>query len=96
MRPTFRIAAALAACLLMTGCAWTKGWMTGWTKEKGPVTIGAIYNLNGAQMNLDIPSSEGAQLAVDRVNKDGGVLGRPISLQLVHLRQGFKVGESKL
>ncbi len=83
MRPTFRIAAALAACLLMTGCAWTKGWMTGWTKEKGPVTIGAIYNLNGAQMALDIPSSEGARLAVGRANKDGGVLGRKVTLEVV-------------
>jgi branched-chain amino acid transport system substrate-binding protein len=79
MRPKFTMTAALVVCLLLVGCAWIKGWTT----EKGPITIGAVYNLNGAQMTLDLPSSEGAQLAVDRANKDGGVLGRPVRLQVI-------------
>lgn len=48
-----------------------------------PVTIGAFYNLTGAQENLDIPSAEGARLAVDEANKGKGVLGRPVTLILV-------------
>jgi branched-chain amino acid transport system substrate-binding protein len=67
--------AALFSCLLMTACAWTG--------DKSPIVIGAIYNLNGAQMSLDLPSSEGAQLAVDRANKSGGVLGRRVSLKVI-------------
>jgi branched-chain amino acid transport system substrate-binding protein len=76
LRIRFGVPAALLACLSVTACAW-------WSGDKGPITVGAIYNLNGAQMLLDIPSSEGAQLAVDRANEDGGVLGRKIVLQVV-------------
>lgn len=42
--------------------------------------IGAIYNLTGEQRNLDIPSSQGAQLAMDEINASGGILGRPSTL----------------
>ena len=49
---------------------------------KAPLTveIGAIYNLTGNQAELDIPSSQGAVLAVDQMNRKGGVLGRPVRL----------------
>jgi branched-chain amino acid transport system substrate-binding protein len=48
-----------------------------------PVVIGAVYNLHGVQTNLDVPSAQGAQLAVDEANRDGGVLGRPTELVVV-------------
>lgn len=48
-----------------------------------PVFIGAMYNLTGGQKDLDIPSSRGAKLAVDGMNKAGGVLGRKVALVLV-------------
>jgi branched-chain amino acid transport system substrate-binding protein len=48
-----------------------------------PVVIGAMYNLTGGQRNLDIPSSQGARLAVDLVNAAKGVLGRQVDLVLV-------------
>jgi hypothetical protein len=40
--------------------------------------IGAIYNLTGGQHDLDIPSSQGARLAVDLAN-EGGRRSRPPS-----------------
>lgn len=46
------------------------------------MTIGAIYNLTGAQKNLDIPSSQGAILAVEQLNDKGGLLGHKITLIL--------------
>jgi branched-chain amino acid transport system substrate-binding protein len=49
---------------------------------KEPVILGAIYNLSGAQASLDIPSSQGAQLAVDETNREGGLLGRHVLLVL--------------
>ncbi|MCF8468821.1 MAG: ABC transporter substrate-binding protein [Sneathiella sp.] len=50
-------------------------------QEKDPsMTIGAIYNLTGSQKNLDIASSEGAQLAADEINAKGGLLGKPLNL----------------
>jgi branched-chain amino acid transport system substrate-binding protein len=49
---------------------------------RAPLVVGAIYNLTGAQAVLDVPSAEGARLAVDEVNRGGGVLGRHIELAL--------------
>ena len=55
-------------------------------EQKGPddqsIVIGAIYNLTGPQSGLDIPSSEGAQLAVEQINSGGGLLGRSLYLAL--------------
>ena len=46
-----------------------------------PIHIGALYNLTGSQASLDGPSLDGARLAVDRINADGGLLG----LSLIHI-----------
>jgi len=50
--------------------------------QERPVVIGAMYNLTGAQKNLDVPSSEGARLAVAEANRVGGVLNRQVKLVL--------------
>ena len=47
------------------------------------MTIGAIYNLTGEQKSLDIPSSQGVELALEKLNATGGVLGRKVLLKLV-------------
>jgi branched-chain amino acid transport system substrate-binding protein len=49
----------------------------------GPIKIGAIYNLTGAQAPLDVPSANGAKLAIKEINAAGGVLGRQVELVLV-------------
>ena len=48
-----------------------------------PVVIGAMFNLTGGQKDLGLPTSEGARLAVDLANADGGVLGRHVNMILV-------------
>jgi branched-chain amino acid transport system substrate-binding protein len=45
-----------------------------------PIKIGAIYNLTGGMASLDVPSANGAKLAVKEINDAGGVLGRTIDL----------------
>jgi branched-chain amino acid transport system substrate-binding protein len=47
-----------------------------------PIVLGALYSLKGGQAALDVPSSRGARLAVDEINRAGGVLGRPVQLVL--------------
>jgi len=47
------------------------------------ITLAAIYNLSGGQAGLDVPSWQGAKLAVAEANESGGVLGRPVDLLLV-------------
>ena len=46
------------------------------------IKIGAIYNLEGSQSPLDLPSSRGAMLAVQEINALGGIDGREIELIL--------------
>lgn len=46
------------------------------------VKIGAIYNLEGSQSPLDLPSANGAMLAVKEINAHGGINGREIELIL--------------
>ena len=64
------------ASTLLLAAAVTLACATGGQAAEQPVAIGAVYNLTGGQQDLDIPSSRGARLAVDRANAQGGVLGR--------------------
>lgn len=82
MRTLSTVVVMFMASLLNAGCAGM---------NEPPITIGALYNLTGAQKNLDKPSSEGASLAVNEANKDGGVLGRSLKLLLVDGRTQTRV-----
>jgi len=48
-----------------------------------PLVLGSVYNLHGFQADLDVPSSQGAQLAVAERNRQGGLLGRQVKLVTV-------------
>ena len=78
MRSGFRpaVATALFALLSFAGPS-----SAGADDQK--VVIGAMFNVTGGQRDLDLPSSEGARLAVDLANASGGVLGRPVKMVLV-------------
>ena len=71
-------AAGLAALGGLSACGDT-GIING-DKSPEPIHIGAIFDLSGAQSSLDIPSLDGARLAVDRLNAAGGLLGRRVEL----------------
>src|SRR5262249_10014024 len=45
-----------------------------------PIKVLAPFNLTGPQAALGAPCYKGAELAVDKLNAAGGVLGRPIEL----------------
>jgi len=70
------------SCALVVTAAVFVSVVAGVKAAERPVVIGALYNLTGGQQDLDAPSSRGARLAVDEVNKKGGVLGRPVRLIL--------------
>ena len=65
----------LALSVLMARCVPGPG-----PSLKEPIVLGALYSLNGGQAALDVPSSRGARLAVEEINRAGGVLGRPVQL----------------
>ena len=45
-----------------------------------PIVVIAAFNLTGGSAVLDAPSYDGALLAAEVINRDGGVLGRPLQL----------------
>lgn len=51
-----------------------------WAQDNGPVRIGFISSLSGAQAPLGQPMLLGAQIAVDQINAAGGVNGRKLEL----------------
>jgi len=50
------------------------------SSEGGKIVIGAALCLTGIQAPLDEPALRGAQLAVEVINKKGGVLGKQLEL----------------
>src|SRR5262245_18503977 len=50
------------------------------TSSPEPIRIGAVYPLSGAQGPGGVDEFDGVQIAVQLVNADGGVDGRPIEL----------------
>jgi branched-chain amino acid transport system substrate-binding protein len=48
----------------------------------GPIVIGGIFTLSGANAASGQNFRDGAQAAVNRINAKGGVLGRPLQLSL--------------
>lgn len=50
------------------------------TTAKPPIRIAAIFALTGPAAAANSPGLVGTRLAVDQLNKQGGLLGRPLSL----------------
>jgi branched-chain amino acid transport system substrate-binding protein len=51
-----------------------------WAQAAEPITVLAPFNLTGPQAVLGAPCFNGAELAVEKLNAAGGVLGRPLEL----------------
>jgi len=68
----FVAALAVIVSLALVGCGPAK------SKGSGPILIGGALCLTGIQAPLDEPAVRGAQLAVDELNKKGGLLGRQV------------------
>ena len=45
-----------------------------------PIKVGAFFALSGPAANIGTPTKLVAQMAVDKINKEGGIDGRPIEL----------------
>jgi len=45
-----------------------------------PIRVGAFFALSGPAANIGTPTKLVAQMAVDKINKEGGIGGRPIEL----------------
>lgn len=81
MRPTraWRVLAPLTvAVALVAGCS--SGTESDGSDGTEPIVIGQTAGLTGFMSVFDIPVQQGMQLAVDDINAQGGVLGRPLKM----------------
>jgi len=51
-----------------------------WTQAAEPIKLGAFFALSGPAANIGTPTKLVADMVVDRINKGGGINGRPIEL----------------
>jgi branched-chain amino acid transport system substrate-binding protein len=63
----------LAGMVMMTCCAGT-------ALAVEPIKIGAFFDLSGPAANIGTPTKLVAEMVVDKINKDGGINGRPLQL----------------
>ena len=87
------VALTFALCLVAAACSTSDdggddGGATGATGAPSgdPIVIGFPADLTTDWAYYDSPMDEGAQFAVDQINDAGGVLGRPLELKTVDMR----------
>ena len=75
MKKSILVSVFLVLAFLISACG---GAAQGGAND--PIKIGVIYNVTGGQASLDVPSYNGAKLAVKEVNAAGGIMGRQIQI----------------
>lgn len=66
-----------ARVLMALAIVWA---MAGYTQAAEPIKIGAFFALSGPGAHIGTPTRLVAQMVVDKINKEGGINGRPIRL----------------
>ena len=85
---------AAAAGALGSGMLVPAPWRDAFGQAK-PFKIGALQPLSGAAAAGGKTALVGSQMAVDRINKAGGVNGRPIELVVADYESKPDVGQRK-
>jgi branched-chain amino acid transport system substrate-binding protein len=85
------VALAFVLCLVGAACSTSDdttddGGSDGGSASGEPIVIGFPADLSTDWAYYDSPMDEGAQFAVDQINDAGGVLGRPLELKTVDMR----------
>jgi branched-chain amino acid transport system substrate-binding protein len=83
MKKFFRILIVFSFLLavLLTGCAEQKTQSTSKNSNSDKITIGASVSLNGKYSNGGKLMLNGYQLAIEQINKKGGILGKKVELK---------------
>ncbi len=53
---------------------------TGYTQTKEPIKVGAFFALSGPNAHIGTPTELVAEMVVEKINKEGGINGRPLKL----------------
>jgi branched-chain amino acid transport system substrate-binding protein len=73
------------AILVATVLVWGAGWAQAATEKapaqgKEPIKIGALFALSGPAAAIGMPTKLVAEMVVAKINKEGGINGRPLEL----------------
>ncbi len=85
-----KLIAAIACAALIVGLA-----SVGHTAKDDPIKIGALFSVTGRTAPLGAPEKNTAEMIVEQVNANGGVLGRKIDL-IVYDTEGNNTKALKL
>jgi len=78
---TRRFGAILAAAILLLGAGWARAAAAKEpAKDKEPIKIGAFFALSGPAAAIGTPTKLVAEMAVAKINQEGGIHGRPLEL----------------
>lgn len=75
------VTGALALGLALTSLAACGSDSSSGGDSDEPITVAVITTLSGGSAQLGLQSRDGARLAVEQINADGGIDGRPIELK---------------
>lgn len=76
MRAIFSVYAAFCIVAAFSAVAAPKKT----NKNVKPIKIGAIFSVTGPAANLGLPEERTAKMMIDKLNAEGGLLGRPVQL----------------
>ncbi|MFE5671966.1 branched-chain amino acid ABC transporter substrate-binding protein [Agromyces sp. NPDC056523] len=74
------LAAGASLLLALTGCSGGLAGGGDGGGDEGPITLGMLAPFSGSESAFGAYMQNGAQLAIDELNADGGVLGRDLEL----------------
>jgi urea transport system substrate-binding protein len=74
-----RLQKILAIGVIATGGLWAG--LHSWSDpEPGPIRIGVLHSLSGTMAVSESPLVDAIRLAVEEINRNGGLLGRPLEM----------------
>src|SRR3990172_7963735 len=62
--------------------------IAGEAQAQEPIRIGAMYPLTGGGAIYGVPALAGHQLAIEKINRRGGIMGRKVSGYIAPMRIG--------
>jgi branched-chain amino acid transport system substrate-binding protein len=76
-----KFVAILVATILLLGAGWAQAAPEKEpAQNKEPIKIGALFALSGPAAAIGMPTKLVAEMAVAKINKEGGINGRPLEL----------------
>ncbi|UOF88843.1 urea ABC transporter substrate-binding protein [Fodinisporobacter ferrooxydans] len=82
MKYYIKCISVLSALTVLVGCstqsAAPSSGSAQQTADKGPIEVGVLHSLSGTMSISEVPVKDAELMAIDEINKAGGVLGRQI------------------